>query len=45
MKVSPGESKVMVLGGEEGLECEVCIDGIRLKCVSVFKYLGCVFDE
>ena len=35
--VSAGKSKVMVLGGEEGLECEVC--------VSEFKYLGCVLDE
>ena len=35
----------MVLGGEEGLECEVCVDGIRLEHVSEFKYLGCVLDE
>ena len=34
--------KVMVLGGVEDLECEVCIDGIRLKHVSEFKYLRCV---
>ena len=26
--------QVMVLGGEEGLECEVCEDGIRLEHVS-----------
>ena len=44
LKVNPGKSKVMVLGGEEGLECEVCIDGIRLERVSEFKYLGCVLD-
>ena len=25
LKVNAGKSKVMVLGGEEGLECEVCI--------------------
>ena len=30
LKVNAGKSKVMVLGGEEGLECEVCVDGIRL---------------
>ena len=36
---------MMVLGGEEGLGCEVCIDGIRLEHVSKFKYLGCVLEE
>ena len=35
----------MVLNGEEGLECEVHVDGIRLEHVSEFKYLGCVLDE
>ena len=30
LKVNPGKSKVMVLIGEEGLECEVHVDGIRL---------------
>ena len=34
------------MGGEEGLECEVCCaDGIHLKHVSEFKYLGCVLDK
>ena len=33
------------MNGEEGLECEVHVDGIRLKHVSEFKYLGCVLDE
>ena len=45
LKVNIGKSKVMVLGGEEGLECEVCEDGIRLEHVLVFKYLKCVLDE
>ena len=45
LKVNAGKNKVMVLGGEEGLECEVCVDGIRLEHVSEFKYLGCVLDE
>ena len=45
LKVNAGKGKVMVLGGEEGLECEVCVDGIRLEHVSEFKYLGCVLDE
>ena len=30
---------------EEGLKCEVHIDGIRLGHVSEFKYLGFVLDE
>ena len=45
LKVNAGKNKVMVLGGEEGLECEVCIDGICLEHVLEFKYLGCVLDE
>ena len=36
---------MMILNGEEGLECEVHGDGIRLEHVTEFKYLGCVFDE
>ena len=39
LKVSAGKSKVMVLNGEKGLECEVYVDRVRLK------YLGCVLDE
>ena len=35
----------MVLNGEEGLECGVHVDGIRLEHFSEFKYLGCVLDE
>ena len=34
-----------MLSGEEGLECEVCMDRIRLEHVSEFKYFGCVLDE
>ena len=45
LKVNAGKNKVMVLGGEDGMECEVCVDGIRLEHVSEFKYLGCVLDE
>ena len=45
LKVNAGKSKVMVLGGEEGVECEVCVDEIRLEHVSEFKYLGCILDE
>ena len=39
LKVNAGKSKVMVLNGEEGLECEVHVDGIHLEHVSEFKYL------
>ena len=35
----------MLLRGEEGLECEVSVDGVRLEHVSEFKYLQCVLDE
>ena len=44
LKVNAGKRKMMVLGGEEGLECEVCVDGIRLEYVSEVKYL-CVLEE
>ena len=27
LKVNAGKSKVNVLGGEDGLECEVCLNG------------------
>ena len=40
LKVNGGKSKVMLLGGEEGLECEVCVNGI--EHVSEFKCFGCV---
>ena len=42
LKVNAGRSKVMVLNGEEGIECEVHVDGIHLEHVSEFKYLECV---
>ena len=45
LKVNGGKSKVMVLNGEEGLKCEVHVDGILLEHISEFKYLGCVLDK
>ena len=45
LKVNAGKSKVIVLNGEEVLECEVHVDGIRLEGISEFKYLRCVLDE
>ena len=45
LKINAGKSKIMVLGGEEKLECEVCVDEMRFEHVSEFKYLGSVLDE
>ena len=45
LKSNANKSKVMVLNGEEGLDCEVHVDGICLEDVTEFKYLGCVLDE
>ena len=45
LKVNAGKSKVMVLNGEEGLECEVHVNGICLEYISEFKYLGGVLEE
>ena len=36
---------LMVLNGEEGLECGICLDGIHLEHVSEFKNLGGVLGE
>ena len=44
-KVNVGKSRVMVLDGEEGLECEVHVEGIRLEHVSEFKYLRWVWTK
>ena len=45
LTVDTDKSKVMVLNGDEGLECKVLIDGIRLDHVTEFKYSRCVLDE
>ena len=45
LKVNEGKRKMMMLGGEEGLECELWVDDIRLEHVLEFKYLGYVFSE
>ena len=34
------KAKMMVLGGEEGLECKIHVDGVQLEQVSELKYLG-----
>ena len=38
LKFNASKSKVMVVNGEKGLECEVLVDGIRLEHVLEFKY-------
>ena len=35
-KINAGKSKVMILNGQEGLECEVHVHGIRLEHISEF---------
>ena len=45
LKVNASTSKVMVLNGEEGLDCAVSLDGMRLERVSEFKYFRCILDE
>ena len=44
-QVNADKYKVMMLGGEEGLECEIHGERTRLGHVPAFKYLGCVLDE
>ena len=39
LKVNAGKGKVMILNREEGLECEIYVDGIRLDHVSELKIL------
>ena len=45
LKINAGKSKVMMLNGEEGLECEILVDGVRLDQFSESKYLGFVLDK
>ena len=45
LKVNAGKINVMVMNGEEVLECDVHLEGLRLEHVSKFKYLECILDE
>ena len=45
LQIIADNSKVMMLGGEEGLKSEICMDGACLEQVSEFKYFGCVLDD
>ena len=43
LKVKPDKSKMIVLGGKERLEREMCMDRAQLKQVLQYKYLGLIF--
>ena len=45
LKVNTGKSKVMLINGERGLECEVLVGGIRFDHVSEFRYLRWILYE
>ena len=45
MKVNAGKSKVMVMNGEEGLECEVHVDGIRFRACLRIQIFGMSFRQ
>ena len=45
LKINAGKSRVTVLNREDGLECEVSVDGVRLDHGSKFKYTRCVLNE
>ena len=36
---------MMVLGGEEGVEYEVCVNLMRFEHLLEYKYFGCVLNE
>ena len=44
LKVNASKTKGMLQNREEGLKCEVLVNGMRLEYVSEFKYLGWVLD-
>ena len=43
MKVNTDKRKVMVLGGEKGLGCEICMDGEQLEKVLI-QIFGVCFE-
>ena len=45
LKFNAGKRKGMVMNEEEGLECEVHVDAVRLEHVLEFKYLGWALNE
>ena len=45
VKVNASKSKMVMLCGEGGLECEICVEEMRLEHVLEFKYLRYVLNE
>ena len=45
LKVNAVKNKVIILNGEEGLECGVHVNVNHSEQVLEFKYLVCVLDE
>ena len=45
LKFNTGNSKMMILNGEKGLEYEVYVHMIRLEDVSEFKYLKSILKK
>ena len=40
LQINTNKSKMMELNEEERLDCEVCVEGVRLEHVLRFKYSG-----
>ena len=45
LKFNVDKSKVMSLNGEDGLECKVCVDRVRLEHLSELKYLSFALND
>ena len=45
LNANKSKSEMIVLDGEEGLECEISVDWARLEKVSYLKYLRFVLGE
>ena len=45
MKVNGGINRMMVLGGKEGLEYEVCVNLMRFEHLLEYKYFRYVLNE
>ena len=44
LKLNTDKSEVIVLGGEEGLECKIRVDMTRLELMSEFKIFKVSFE-
>ena len=45
LKVNADKSKVMALNGEEGLECEVCVDERKFNSYFVIRNFKFIFGR